>query len=151
MEPRDSAMNLLRDVTRTFARLQRRAFTCCGLASEAQCLTLTALSSGTALPVSELAAHLGTDVPWASRAVEQLHRSGEVERRADPSDRRVTLIHLTPAGERRAQAVQQALNDQAEAILGEIPPEHRNTVLESLRLLQGALRVAEEARRERRA
>ena len=143
MESGQSTMHLLRDVTRTFARVQRRAFSCCGPASETQCLALTALGPGEALPVSELATRLGTDVAWASRTVEQLHRSGDVERLADPSDRRVARVRLTPAGEHRASELQQALDDHAEAILRAIPEERREAVLEALRLLQGALRSVE--------
>ena len=96
------------------------------------------------MPVSDLAARLGTDVAWASRTVERLHRSGDVQRLADPSDRRVALVKLTPAGEHRARELQQALDAQAEAILHAIPKERRDAVLEALHLLQGALRVAEQ-------
>ena len=137
-------MHLLRDVSRTFARVQRRAFSCCGPASETQCLALTALGPGEALPVSELAARLGVDVAWASRTVEQLHRSGDVQRLADPSDRRVARVKLTPAGELRARELQQALDAHAEAILHAIPKERRDAVLEALHVLQGALRAAEQ-------
>lgn len=144
MELGHSTMHLLRDVTRTFARVQRRAFSCCGPASETQCLALTALGPNEALPVSELAARLGTDVAWASRTVEQLHRSGDVQRLADPSDRRVALVQLTPAGELRARELQQALDAHADAILHAIPKERRDAVLEGLHLLQKALRAAEQ-------
>ncbi len=137
-------MHLLRDVTRTFARVQRQAFSCCGPASETQCLLLTGLAPDEALPVSQLATRLGSDVAWVSRTVEQLSRSGDVERRPDPSDRRVALVQLTRAGAERARSLQDRLDSQAEAILDAIPEERRAAVLEALHLLRGALGAAEE-------
>lgn len=144
MESERATMHLLRDVTRTFARVQRQAFSCCGPASETQCLLLTGLAPGEALPVSQIATRLGSDVAWVSRTVEQLSRSGDLERRADLSDRRVALVQLTHTGEDRARQLQDALDRQAEAILDAIPEERRATVLEALHLLRGALGAVEE-------
>lgn len=137
-------MHVLRDVTRIFGRVQKRAFSCCGPATEAQCLVLTALRPGETLPVSEIGTRLGVDLAWISRTVEQLRLAGDVERVSDPSDRRVALVRLTPQGEARSETLHAALNAHSEAILDAIPEERREEVLQSLDLLQTALRAAEE-------
>jgi MarR family transcriptional regulator for hemolysin len=138
-----SPMHLLRDVTRTFGRVQRKAFSCCGPATETQCLILTALDPGETVPVSEIGTRLGVDLAWVSRTVEQLRLSGDVQRLADPSDRRVALVRLTPQGEARAEALHATLEAHSEAILHAIPENSRADVLSSLELLQTALRSAE--------
>jgi DNA-binding MarR family transcriptional regulator len=67
--------------------------------------------------IGELADGLGISYGWASRVVRELESEGLVERRVDPSDRRVVHVSLTPEAsamvERtyrwRGEAVQRAL------------------------------------------
>jgi DNA-binding MarR family transcriptional regulator len=67
--------------------------------------------------IGELADGLGISYGWASRVVRELESGGLVERRVDPSDRRVVHVSLTPEAsamvERtyrwRGEAVQRAL------------------------------------------
>jgi DNA-binding MarR family transcriptional regulator len=65
------------------------------------------------MPMRELAALLGVDPPNLTPVVDDLERSGLVERQAHPSDRRVKLVVATTEGA--------ALARQAEEIL-ERPP-----------------------------
>lgn len=51
--------------------------------------------------LSELAELHNVSLPTMSRTVSRLEKIGWVERRSDPSDRRVTLIILTEDGRRR--------------------------------------------------
>ncbi|MFD1715566.1 MarR family winged helix-turn-helix transcriptional regulator [Amnibacterium flavum] len=54
---------------------------------------------------------LATGASYVSKIVRRLENDGLVERSADPSDRRATLISLTPAGEEAARGVY-ALGDR---------------------------------------
>jgi DNA-binding MarR family transcriptional regulator len=51
-----------------------------------------------ALPINQIAAHLGLTLASAGRNVERLLREGLVERNDHPQDRRVKLVRLTPEG-----------------------------------------------------
>ncbi|MFF8730905.1 MarR family winged helix-turn-helix transcriptional regulator [Streptomyces sp. NPDC015171] len=48
---------------------------------------------------TDLAAHYALDKSTVSRQVAALERSGLIERRLDPEDHRVQVLHLTEAGE----------------------------------------------------
>jgi DNA-binding MarR family transcriptional regulator len=76
---------------------------------------MRALRRIAARPMSmrELAALLGVDPPNLTTVVDDLERSGLVERRAHPTDRRVKLVAATPKGT--------ALAQQAQEILGRPP------------------------------
>ncbi|MER6355824.1 MarR family winged helix-turn-helix transcriptional regulator [Streptomyces sp. NPDC001634] len=49
---------------------------------------------------TDLAAHYALDKSTVSRQVASLERAGLIERRVDPDDHRVQLLHLTDAGTR---------------------------------------------------
>ncbi|MEU6607081.1 MarR family winged helix-turn-helix transcriptional regulator [Streptomyces shenzhenensis] len=48
---------------------------------------------------TDLAAHYVLDKSTVSRQVAALERTGLIERRQDPADHRVQVLHLTPAGQ----------------------------------------------------
>jgi DNA-binding MarR family transcriptional regulator len=83
--------------------------------------------------IGQLADGLGISYGWASRVVTELEAGGLVERRVDPSDRRVVHVLLTPDAlamvERtyrwRAEAIQRALDG--------LSPEQRDGVRAFLR------------------
>ncbi|WP_280846798.1 MULTISPECIES: MarR family winged helix-turn-helix transcriptional regulator [unclassified Streptomyces] len=66
---------------------------------------------------TDLAAHYALDKSTVSRQVAALERSGLIERRQDPADHRVQVLHLTEAGRR---------------ILGEVTVSRRAAVGERL-------------------
>ncbi len=53
------------------------------------------------LSQKELADYCGKDQPTLTRIVDLLVRKNLVERKANPSDRRSFVVHLTPAGEQK--------------------------------------------------
>ncbi|MEU5627228.1 MarR family winged helix-turn-helix transcriptional regulator [Streptomyces tendae] len=71
---------------------------------------------------TDLAAHYALDKSTVSRQVSALERAGLIERRVDPDDHRVQVLHLTESGrqaldrvtERRRTAFRERLADWAE-------------------------------------
>jgi DNA-binding MarR family transcriptional regulator len=93
--------------------------------------TLSTLSSGP-LRVSALAEREGTTQPGMTALVNRLAAAGYVQRIADPTDGRATLVQLTAKGEltladRRATRTA-ALRDHIQAL----PPEHRQALAAAL-------------------
>jgi DNA-binding MarR family transcriptional regulator len=74
--------------------------------------------------------------------VDRAERDGLVERRADPSDRRLTRVFLTPKGDKLATKVVAAHNALAEELLAPLGHDEQHALRESL----GHLRAALEAR-----
>jgi len=68
--------------------------------STAQVRVLLLMKPGGAVPMRSLAAQLDQDASNFTVLVDRLERRGAVERRADPDDRRVRALALTPEGER---------------------------------------------------
>jgi DNA-binding MarR family transcriptional regulator len=83
------------------------------------------------MPMGELAALLGVDPPNLTAVVDELERTGLVERRAHPSDRRVKLVAATTTGA--------ALARRAEEILERPPLGLRELPAEDLEILGGIL------------
>jgi DNA-binding MarR family transcriptional regulator len=93
--------------------------------------TLSTLSSGP-LRVSTLAEREGTTQPGMTALVNRLAAAGYVQRIADPTDGRATLVQLTAKGEltladRRATRTA-ALRDHIQALT----PEHRQALAAAL-------------------
>src|SRR3546814_7960315 len=68
----------------------------------------------------ELAALVGIDGSSLVRLLDILCRKGLVERRADESDGRARLIHLTPAGVQRVAEIRQELTRGEEGMLADL-------------------------------
>ena len=83
------------------------------------------------MPMGELAALLGVDPPNLTAVVDELERTGLVERRAHPTDRRVKLVAATTTGA--------ALARRAEEILERPPLGLRELPAEDLETLGGIL------------
>jgi DNA-binding MarR family transcriptional regulator len=66
----------------------------------AQVKVLLRLTPGTAVPMRKLARQLGYDASNLTTVVDRLAQRGALERQADPADRRIKALALTPEGER---------------------------------------------------
>jgi len=49
-------------------------------------------------PSTQLGPNMGMEATSLSRSLSKLEESGVIERKADPNDKRKTVIHLTPLG-----------------------------------------------------
>ena len=76
--------------------------------SPVQCHVLHLMEPGRPVPMGRLAETLSCDASNVTGLVDRLEARGLVQRRPSPADRRVKVLHLTPAGERlRAQLLKQ--------------------------------------------
>ena len=89
--------------------------------------------------MSELARHKGVGLPTISKSVDMLVRRGWVERWVDKSDRRQTLVRLTPAGKRVLTSCRRALEAFLDQRLESLTPSERDAIDASLQLVRKAL------------
>src|SRR5580704_11020804 len=87
--------------------------------------------AGRPMSMRELAALLGMDPPNLTPVVDDLQRSGLVERQAHPTDRRVKLVVATPKGARLAQRAEEIL-DRPPAGLVDLPSNELETLVQIL-------------------
>jgi len=90
-----------------------------GFRSDSDFALLEALFSKGALPVNLLGRKLFLTSGSITTAVDRAQRRGWVRRSADPADKRVALVELTPAGrERMTQVLQTHFQNLATALSG---------------------------------
>jgi DNA-binding MarR family transcriptional regulator len=75
------------------------------------------------IPMGEVAHSLYCDASYVTDMVDRLEERGLIERRADPEDRRVRRLALTPAGEELRQRALAALHRPPEGFERLTPPE----------------------------
>ena len=75
--------------------------------------------------------------------VDRLERSGFVERRPDPSDRRGVLVHLTPSGRDVVDAAMADLIELEKTLLSELSPMDQATLASLLRRMLAPLESRE--------
>lgn len=90
--------------------------------------------------MGDLASHLGVSLPSATSVVERLVQKGLVERRDDPSDRRVVLCALTPRGREEVEKVWRAGQMRLEAVADALSTEELALVVRAMELVLEALR-----------
>jgi DNA-binding MarR family transcriptional regulator len=83
------------------------------------------------MSMRELAALLGIDPPNLTTLVDDLERSGLVERQPHPTDRRVKLVVATSDGAARAQQAEEIL-ERPPAGLFELPADELETLVRIL-------------------
>ena len=135
----DSA--LLREVARLYLQLQRSCAAACGDTSSTQCFILGEVYRAGPVTQADLGRRLALDKSWVSRAVEALAQEGLLVKGPAPEDRRTVVISLSRAGKKRAEELDESLNEQAGQIIGRVPQKQRPGIYESLRLLSDALRA----------
>jgi MarR family transcriptional regulator, transcriptional regulator for hemolysin len=70
-----------------------------------------------------LADEIGIEGPSLVRLIDLLQAEGLVERREDPTDRRAKTLHLTEAGEAKAEEINRVLRRVRTELLRDIPAE----------------------------
>lgn len=131
------------DLLRQVGRLQRRASQEWATIemTMAQMKALFVLHHDGPAKVSDVAEALGVSAPSMTGTLERLVRQGLVERRHDPSDRRLVINALTPAGQTLVERLHQGRRARLLAGLARLDPATVDSLVEGL----GALLAAMEA------
>lgn len=112
--------------------------------SFSQVRTLFALAQcGEPVAIHEIARRLRLSVAAAGRNVDQLLQQGLLDRREDPSDRRIRLVSLSEAGHTLVAGHIEAQRDEVRSFTERLPQSDRNDLFASLQsvLAGDALRV----------
>jgi len=132
---------LLNDVARLVRTVADRKARAHGM-TRAQWMTLFRLRRQDGLTQRELAEVLEVEPITVGRLVDRLEARGLVERRADPRDRRVWRLHLTPAAP-PVLAELDALRAELDAeATRDLPPELREAAVEALLTMKRNLLAA---------
>jgi DNA-binding MarR family transcriptional regulator len=98
--------------------------------------TLGFLQDNPGASLSELAAHLGVGLPAASGLVSRLVTAGQVDRHDDPTERRRTVLALTPQGEAQLDAAIEAGREELADRLRSLPAKDLARVGQALAVLR---------------
>ena len=110
-----------------------------------QLKVLLVLSAQGASRVGTLARALRVTLPTVTGVLDRLVEQGLVRRDDDPSDRRLVISRLTPAGQEVVDRLQQAGRARLERVYRALEPEHLSDHVDSLeRVLIAAQRVSAE-------
>jgi DNA-binding MarR family transcriptional regulator len=109
-----------------------RALSPSGQMSLTTASTLHRLATTGPRRLSDLAQSEGVTQPAMTQLVSRLERQGLAERRGDPADRRVVMVHLTRNGEEVLHERQAHRADRLAELLAALPPEDE-------RIIEGAL------------
>jgi MarR family transcriptional regulator, transcriptional regulator for hemolysin len=134
---------LLHDVARlTRTRFDQRA-RCWGM-TRAQCVILMKLKHKPGLCQTELATLLEVEPITVARLIDRLEANGLVERRPDPSDRRMHRLHLLPAAAPMLEEIARYRADNVARIKADIADTDWDTALKVMQHIKEIL-VAEAA------
>ena len=126
------------ELTRHF-QMRDRDQACCHDVTAAQCYALHALGEDQRT-MGELAETLGLAVSTVTRTLDPLVAKGLVQRHESPADRRVCCVSLTDSGRERLTAIERTTLDTQHAVLAELAPKDRETVISAIDRLADALK-----------
>ena len=137
--------NLDRDllyVIHDVARLMRTKFDQRARAygmTRAQWVILSRLERQPGLSQNEMAAIVEVEPITIARLVDRLQTAGFVERRADPKDRRIWRLHLTPAAEPMLAEIKKHKESLREEITAGVKPATIDVMVDELLKLKANL------------
>jgi DNA-binding MarR family transcriptional regulator len=132
---------LLTDAAHLLRKLIDRRLQPLGL-SRAQWSVLAILSNHEGLSQSQISDELEIEKSTTGRLIDQVERSGWIERRPIPGDRRLWGIHLTDQARQLITEVESVvLNTRAEMLRG-LSVEQQQTLSEMLQMVKVNLSVA---------
>lgn len=105
--------------------------------AELRCLLL--FGAERYLTAKGIAVRLGIAKSRVTKLVDGLVAKELINRVADPADSRVTLLALTPGGQKKRQEIMAAMDSMRDSVLEYIDPARRDAVLDSLETLKGAM------------
>jgi DNA-binding MarR family transcriptional regulator len=141
--PSDPALRLLevhRAFERAFSRWAQSLLESTGGSSQAQMRLLGALHCKGPQIMCGLGDALGVTARQVTNLVDALEGEGLVRRAAHPTDRRATVIEITPQGAELAGKMWQSFQEQAAGLFRELPKTDQRQLLRLLETLLDALR-----------
>lgn len=108
-------------------------------ATWAPLMHLHELGSDNDVSQSALAAAVGLDGSSLVRLLDILVERGLIERRPHPEDRRVKLVHLTPAGRRTVAALRKQLQAIESELLADIGEQDAQTLLRAFERIEARI------------
>ncbi len=108
-------------------------------ATWAPLMHLHELGSDNDVSQSALAAAVGLDGSSLVRLLDILVERGLIERRPHPEDRRVKLVHLTPAGRRTVAALRKQLQTIESELLADIGEQDAQTLLRAFERIEARI------------
>jgi DNA-binding MarR family transcriptional regulator len=109
--------------------------------------TLSTLNRTGPRRITDLAAVEGVTQPSMTALVSALERSGLVERRNDPADKRVVLVTLTTSGSNYVRARRRAGADAFVQLIDKLPAEEYEALAAAFTALEHLLELDEEERK----
>jgi DNA-binding MarR family transcriptional regulator len=136
---------LVHDVARLIKRRFERRARQMGLPiTRQQAAVMLNIAGNEGVSQTEVATWLGIEPIALVRILDKLHGEGLVERRANPSDRRVRTLWLTPAAHsviERILTINEAIRQES---FGGLPPTTRDLLMDLLEQIKGNLALKEE-------
>jgi len=133
---------ILRDIVIELERglgvLEDKISNCCGL-SMAQCHAVVELGRRNNVSLGSLAQSLNLESSTVSRTVNNLVNGSLAERTEDSTDRRYVAIALTEEGRHVYDSIENGMDEFCSKIIGRIPEEKQEQVIDSLRVLLEAI------------
>ena len=126
---------LLTDSARLLRKLIDRRLQPLGL-SRAQWSVLAILSNHEGVSQSQISQELEIEKSTAGRLIDQVEKSGWIERRPIPGDRRLWSIHLTDQARQLLVEIERVILHAREDMLRGLSEEQQNTLTELLRTVK---------------
>ena len=79
-----------------------------------------------------------------SKIISGLVQKGLIQRISDPEDSRVTLLSLTPKGQKKLDEINRFLTEMHLEVLRQMGPEQRKTMITNLELLKASMESVKE-------
>lgn len=143
-DPEQSVGFLLVDVARLMRRDFDRRVRSTNL-TQAQWRAIGHLARGEGIKQTVLADRLDVKPITLGRLVDRMEAAGWVLRRADPGDRRASLLYLTPKVQPILAELKARAAEAREELLAGVPPADRQTLAKTLERMKHNLLAAEAA------
>ena len=126
------AARLRLSTTRLHRRLRRHAG---DTLTPSQGSALAAIATHGPLSLGDLAEHEGVSAPSITKVLAVLESDGLVQRAADPADRRVTYVSVTPIGAARVEESRRRKTAWLTERVRELDADQRRALAEALNVL----------------
>ncbi|MEJ0025825.1 MAG: MarR family transcriptional regulator [Rhizomicrobium sp.] len=104
--------------------------------TRAQWIILSRLERQPGMSQNEMAAICEVEPITVARLVDRLEARGLVERRSDPSDRRIRRLHLLPAAKPILKIITEAREAMSERIIAGLDEKTRETLIDALLVIK---------------